>query len=45
MLRQGQAFLEIKDKTSAELLFKKIAKNYPGTSEATIAQKRLDSMK
>lgn len=45
MLRQAQAFLEIKDKTSADLLFRKIIKNHPGTSEATIAQKKLDAMK
>jgi len=45
LLRQAQAFLEIKDKTSAEVLFKKVVKNHPGTSEATIAQKKLDAMK
>jgi tol-pal system protein YbgF len=45
LLKQAQAFLEIKDKTSAEVLFKKVVKSYPGTSEATIAQKKLDSLK
>lgn len=45
LLRQAQAFLEIKDKTSAEVLFKKVIKNHPGTSEATIAQKKLETMK
>jgi tol-pal system protein YbgF len=45
LLRQAQAFLEIKDRTSAEVLFKKVIKNHPGTSEATIAQKKLDAMK
>jgi tol-pal system protein YbgF len=45
LLKQAQAFLEIKDKTSAEVLFKKIIKNHPGTSEATIAKKKLDAMK
>jgi tol-pal system protein YbgF len=45
LLKQAQAFLEIKDKTSAEVLFRKVIKNHPGTSEATIAQKKLDAMK
>jgi tol-pal system protein YbgF len=48
LLRQAQAFLEIKDKdgkTSAELIYRKIVKNYPGTNEAKIAQKKLETMK
>ena len=44
MLRQAAAFLEIKDKTSARLLLKKIIKEHPGTSEAELAKKKLESL-
>lgn len=45
MLRQGIAFLEINDKTSSTLLLKKVIKQYPDSSEAQVAQKKLDTMK
>lgn len=45
MLRQGIAFLEINDKTSSTLLLKKVIKQYPNSSEAQVAQKKLDTMK
>jgi TolA-binding protein len=44
-LRQGMAFLEIDDKTSARLLLDKVVKNYPNTSEAKIAQQKLATLK
>ena len=54
MLREAMAFLELKDqksglpkpdKTSATLLLKMIIKNYPNSSEADIAKKKLDTIK
>jgi tol-pal system protein YbgF len=41
MLNQGFAFEKIDDKTTAELIFKRLVKNFPKTTEAEIAQKRL----
>ena len=45
LLRQAFAFLEIKDQTSAKLLLNRVVKNYPSSSEAKIAQKKLETMK
>jgi len=45
LLRQAFAFLEIKDQTSAKLLLNRVVKNYPGSSEAKIAQKKLETLK
>ncbi len=45
MLRQAIAFLEIKDETSTRLLLKKIINQYPDSSEAKIAQKKLETLK
>ena len=45
MLRQAMAFLEIEDKTSTRLLLKKIINKYPESSEAEIAQKKLEALK
>jgi TolA-binding protein len=45
MLRQGQAFYQIKDKISSRLLLKKIIKKYPNSSEAKIAEAKLKTMK
>lgn len=45
MLRQGIAFLEINDKTSSTIILKKLIKQYPKSSEAQVAQKKLDTMK
>jgi tol-pal system protein YbgF len=45
LLRQAFAFLEIKDQTSAKLLLSKVVKNYPSSSEAKIAQKKLETLK
>jgi TolA-binding protein len=39
------AFLEINDKTSAKLLLSKVVKTYPGSNEAKIAQKKLETLK
>jgi tol-pal system protein YbgF len=41
MLNQGFSFEKIDDKTTAELILKRLVKNYPKTKEAEIAQKRL----
>ena len=45
LLRQALAFYELKDKTSAKLLLKKLIKNYPKSSEAKIAQNKLNTIK
>jgi tol-pal system protein YbgF len=45
LLRQALAFLEIKDPTSAKLLLSRVVKNYPSSSEAKIAQKKLETLK
>jgi tol-pal system protein YbgF len=45
MLRQAIAFLELKDKTSAKLLMKRIITTYPNSSEADIAEKKLETIK
>jgi tol-pal system protein YbgF len=45
LLRQAFAFLEIKDQTSAKLLLNRVVKNYPSSSEAKIAQKKLETLK
>ena len=45
MLRQAIAFYEIKDKTSAKLLLKKLIKRYPKSKEAAIAKKKLKTIK
>ena len=45
MLRQAIAFNEIKDKTSAKLLLKKLIKRYPKSKEAAIARKKLKTIK
>ncbi len=45
MLRQAIAFLEINDKTSSKLLLQKVIKQFPGSSEAKIAQKKLKTIK
>ena len=44
MLRQAVAFAEIKDKTSAKLLLKKVIKEYPNSSEAQIARAKLKTL-
>jgi tol-pal system protein YbgF len=41
MLHQGLAFEKIDDKTTAELVYKKLVKNFSSTKEAEIAKKRL----
>ncbi len=45
LLRQAVAFLEIKDQTSAKLLLNRVVKNHPNSSEAKIAQKKLETLK
>lgn len=45
MLRQGDAFLALKDKKAAQILFKKVIQNYPGTEEAKEAQKKIKELK
>ncbi|MBW2203835.1 MAG: tetratricopeptide repeat protein [Deltaproteobacteria bacterium] len=45
ILRQALAFYEIKDKTSARLLLKKLIKKYPKSSEAKIAKAKLRTIK
>jgi tol-pal system protein YbgF len=41
MLQQAFAFEKINDRTTANLVFKKLVKNFPQTREAEIASKRL----
>ncbi|MFN4132694.1 MAG: tetratricopeptide repeat protein [Caldimicrobium sp.] len=45
MLRQAEAFLALKDKKAAQVLYKKIIQTYPGSSEAKEAEKKLKGMK
>jgi len=45
LLRQAFAFLELKDQTSAKLLLNRVVKNHPTSSEAKIAQKKLETLK
>ncbi|MEZ0343486.1 MAG: tetratricopeptide repeat protein [Caldimicrobium sp.] len=45
LLRQAEAFLALKDKKAAEILLKKVIKNYPTTQEAKEAEKRLKTLK
>ncbi len=41
MLHQAFAFEKINDKTTANLVFKKVLKKFPGTKEAEIAKRKL----
>jgi len=45
MLRQGEAFLALKDKKVAQTLFKKVMQLYPGTKEAKEAKEKLNKLK
>ncbi|MGZ6291594.1 MAG: tetratricopeptide repeat protein, partial [Syntrophales bacterium] len=45
LLKQGFAFLNIGDKSSAKLLLEQVAKNYPGTSQARMARAKLAEIK
>lgn len=45
LLMQAEAFLALKDKKAAEILLKKVIKNYPATQEAQEAEKRLKTLK
>ncbi|MCS7149681.1 MAG: tetratricopeptide repeat protein [Caldimicrobium sp.] len=45
MLRQAEAFLALKDKKAAEILYKKIIQTYQGTKEAKEAEKKLREIK
>ncbi len=45
MLRQAAAFLALKDKKAAQILYNKIIKLYPGTEEAKIAKEALKKLK
>lgn len=45
MLRQAEAFLALKDKKAAEILYKKIIKTYQGTKEAKEAERKLREIK
>lgn len=42
--RQALAFLEIEDKTSARLLLNKVINEHPGTSDAELARRKLDTL-
>jgi len=44
-LRQAVAFYEINDKTSSKLLLKKLIKQFPKSTEAKIAEAKLNTMK
>ena len=45
MLKQAEAFLALKDKKAAQILYKKIIQNYPGTPEAKEAERKLKALK
>lgn len=45
MLRQAEAFVALKDKKAAEILYKKIIQLYPGTKEAKEAKAELSKLK
>ena len=44
LLKQGMAFLELKDKTNASLILKELTKKYPKSSESKLAQKKLNEL-
>ena len=44
MLKQGLAFLNIGETNNARLVLKDLIAKHPGTNEASIAQKKLDSL-
>ncbi|MCX7981858.1 MAG: tol-pal system protein YbgF [Syntrophales bacterium] len=45
LLKQGLAFLQLGDKTSARAIFQTIIKDYPNTNQASIARQKLLEMK
>lgn len=45
LLKQGLAFLQLGDKTSARAIFQTIIKEYPNTNQASIARSKLLEMK
>lgn len=45
MLKQADAFLALKDKKAAEILYRRIIKTYPGTREAKEAETKLKTLK
>ncbi len=45
MLRQAEAFIALKDKKAAEILYKKVIQLYPGTKEAKEAKEKLAKLK
>jgi len=44
LLKQGYAFLELKDKTNASLILKELTRKYPETPESKLAQKKLGAL-
>ncbi len=45
MLKQAEAFLQLKDKKAAEVVLKKLVKTFPGTPEAKEGEKILKGLK
>jgi tol-pal system protein YbgF len=45
MLKQAEAFLQLKDKKAAEIVLKKLVKTFPGTPEAKEGEKILKGLK
>jgi len=45
MLKQAEAFLQLKDKKAAEVVLKKLVKTFPGTQEAKEGEKILKGLK
>ncbi len=45
MLKQAEAFLQLKDKKAAEIVLKKLVKTFPGTQEAKEGEKILKGLK
>jgi len=44
LMRQAEAFSEIKDNMSAIILYRQVIKKYPGTQEAKTAEKRVEEL-
>ena len=45
LFKQGSAFIKLEDKQSAKLIFKQLIKAFPNTSQAKMAQSKLNELK
>jgi TolA-binding protein len=44
LYKQGKAWEKLGDSTAAKILYEKVAKKYPNSSEAKLAQQALDEL-